>query len=404
MYSKKGPILSIFIPSFGDGGVERMLVNLSQGLTQRGIMVDFLMSRAAGPYIASLPSAVRIIELGTSHPLKILPPLVRYLRQERPEVLLSAKRCDKEALRARGLAGVATRVVLRTGTTVSRRVKGWNPIKKWRSLRRMRRLYPRADAIIAVSKGVAEDVAKITSIPLERIHVIPNPVVTPELRRLAEQSVDHPWFVKDSPPIILGAGGFRRQKDFPTLLRAFRQVRKERPARLVILGKGRGKTQLEALARKLGIEQDLDLPGFVTNPYAYMAHSDLFVLSSLWEGSPNVLTEALAVGTPVVSTDCESGPREILCDGRYGPLVPVGDAEALAAAILETLANPLDSMVLQSAAEPYTIEASTNRYLDALGLKENDRPYGDPHNREHVPTENPTGSGLDTSKTATSEP
>jgi glycosyltransferase involved in cell wall biosynthesis len=172
----------------------------------------------------------------------------------------------------------------------------------------------------------------------------------------------------------------------------------------MILGKGRGRGRLEALAEKLGIKEDLHLPGFVSNPYAYMAQSDVFVLSSLWEGSPNVLTEALAVGIPVVSTDCESGPRELLQDGRYGPLVPVGDAEALATAILKTLAKPLDSTVLQSAVEPYTIEASTNRYLDALGLKDHDRPYGDPHDREHMPTDNPTASGLNTSKTANSEP
>ena len=367
------PRLGIFIPSFGDGGVERMLVNLSRGLAQRDVMVDFLMSRANGPYISSLPPEVRIVELGTSHSVKILLPLVRYLRREQPDVLLSAKRCDREALRGRRIAGVSTRIVLRTGTTVSRRVKGRNPFKEWTSFRRMRKFYPQADAIIAVSRGVAEDIARITNIPLEHIHVVPNPVVTPELSSLAQEPVDHPWFAGDGPSLILGAGGFRTQKDFPTLLRAFQRVRQERPARLVILGRGRGKHQLEALAKKLGIGKDFYLPGFVNNPYSYMARSDLFVLSSRWEGSPNALTEALAVGTPVVSTDCQSGPREILCDGRYGPLVAVGDVEGLARAILETLAEPLDSRTLKLAAEPYTVEASTDRYLDALGLRKGNR-------------------------------
>lgn len=366
---KRKPDLAIFIPSFGDGGVERMLVNLSQGLTKRTVIVDFLMSRAEGPYISSLPLAVRLVELGVSHPIKILRPLVGYLRQAQPEVLLTAKDgATRVAILARRKAGVSTRVVVRAGTTVSGRVKGRNPIKKWRSFRTLRKLYPQADTIIAVSQGVAQDVARNTGIPLQQIRVVPNPVVTPELRRLAQEPVVHPWFAKDSPPIILGVGGFRRAKDFPTLLRAFARVRRETPARLVILGKGRQRSRLEALAEKLGVKKDFSLPGFVTNPYAFMARSDLFVLSSLWEGSPNALTEALAVGTPVVATDCESGSREVLQGGLYGPLVPVGNVEALAEAMLETLENPLDSRFLQSAVGRYTIEASTDLYLSALGL------------------------------------
>ncbi len=347
-----------------------MLVNLARGITQRGVMVDFLMSRAEGPYISSLPPEVRVVEFGTSHPLKILPPLVHYLRQEQPTVLLAAKdRAYRVAIWARRLARSSTRVVVRAGTTVSQRIKGQNPIKKWRSHRTMRKLYPQADMIIAVSQGVGRDVARITRIPLERIHVIPNPVVTPEMSTLAQAPVDDPMFAQGSPPVILGAGGFRRQKDFPTLLRAFARVRKERPACLVILGRGRGRPRLEALAKKLGIEKDFCLPGFVTNPYAYMAQSALFVLSSAWEGLANVLVEALAVGTPVVSTDCKSGPREILQNGRYGPLVAVGDVEGLSKAILETLENPLDARALKSAAELYTIEASTDQYITALGLQ-----------------------------------
>ena len=348
-----------------------MLVNLSRGVSQCGLDVDFLMGRAEGPHLSSLPSVVRIIELGHRSEKKILPKLVQYLRKEQPRALLSSKsRSNQDAIEARSLAGVPTRVVIRVGTTVSRRVKGRNPIKRWKSFSPMRRFYPQADAIVAVSGGVARDVAGITGIPLKRIRVIPNPVITPELPFLAEEPVAHPWFTKNGPPIILGGGGFRRQKDFSTLIRAFALIRKKRAARLVILGKGRQKRRLERLALKLGIGEDFYLPGFVANPFAYMAKSSLFVLSSRWEGSPNALTEALALGIPVVSTDCESGPAEILKGGHYGPLVPVEDIGAMARAIEKTLENPLDPSVLKAAVQDYAIETSTAQYMDVLGLKD----------------------------------
>lgn len=343
-----------------------MFVNLARGFVDFGQKVDFVMSEAKGPFISWLPAQVRVVELGTSHFLKILPGLVRYLRQERPAILLSGKRCDREAVRGRKLAGVPTRVILRVGTTVSQRAPTRTFLTAWKSYRAMRTLYPQADALIAVSKGVAEDVASITRIPLGTIHVLPNPVVTPELAALAQSPIDHPWLVTKGPPVILGVGGLRRQKDFPTLIRAFALVRETRPVRLVILGKGRKTPAFERLAEKLGVRQDVSFPGFVDNPYAYMARAGLLVLSSAWEGSPNVLVEALAVGTPVVSTDCRSGPRDILQDGRYGPLVPVGDAGAMAEAILQTLDNPLPKHTLRVAATPYAVHASTRRYLEVF--------------------------------------
>jgi glycosyltransferase involved in cell wall biosynthesis len=232
----------------------------------------------------------------------------------------------------------------------------------------MRRLYPRAHGVIAVSKGVAEDVARIARVPLDRIHVVPNPVIPLELPDLAASPVDHPWLAAPGPPVILGVGGLRRSKDFPTLLRAFARLREKRAIRLVILGEGRQRPRLEVLAAKLGVREDVSLPGFVANPYAYMARARLFVLSSLWEGSPNVVVEAMAVGTPVVSTDCRSGPREILQDGRYGPLVPVGDVDAMAGAMAATLDTPPSRQTLKAAVAPYTIYLSTKRYLQAFGI------------------------------------
>jgi len=253
-------------------------------------------------------------------------------------------------------------------TNMSREFETLRPDRRKSHLAQVQRYFPRNDGIIAVSHGVAEDTAKLINWPVERIHVAPNPVVTPELRKLAGAPLDHPWFAPGEPPVILGVGRLYPIKNFPILMRAFAKVRAQRPCRLVILGEGDLRGELENLAATLGIVADVQLPGFVSNPYTYMAHASLFVLSSMLEGSPNALTEALAVGTPVVAADCPSGPREILEGGKYGPLVPVGDVDALAAAMTATLANPPDQTLLQTAAERYTLEASASAYIRALGL------------------------------------
>ncbi len=361
------PDIAIFIPSFGDGGVERMLVNLSGGFASLGFTVDFLVKDRSGPYIPLLPAGVRIIEVGTSRSRGLIDFLADYLRKEAPRVLMSAKKCDREAIIARRRSGAPTKVFLRIGTTVSRRDEN-RLLKRFFSFRRMRRLYPQADGLIAVSQGVAEDVVKIAGIPLARINVIRNPVVVPELEQMASAQVTHRWFDSGGPPVILGVGGLRWQKDFSTLLKAFARVRQEIPARLVILGTGHLEGALKSLARELNIQDCFDLPGFVKNPYPFMRHAALFVLSSAWEGSPNVLTEALAVGTPVVATDCPSGPREILQGGRYGPLVKVGDEKGLAEAMLQVLKNPPPREFLQDAIRDYTQEISSRRYLEVFGL------------------------------------
>jgi glycosyltransferase involved in cell wall biosynthesis len=215
---------------------------------------------------------------------------------------------------------------------------------------------------------VAADTRCLTGLPADRVVVIRNPVVTPAVDVLSREPVLHPWFRQTAIPVIMGAGRLTAQKDFPLLIRAVARVRKQRPCRLVILGQGELRGELEALAESLGIGSEVWLAGHVANPLAFMAKASVFVLSSIWEGSPNVLTEALAVGTPAVATDCPSGPREILGGGEFGPLVPVGDLPALADAILATLNNPLPATVLRRAVAEYSSHTSARRYLEVLHL------------------------------------
>lgn len=346
-----------------------MILNLAEGLVGAGHAVDLVLVKAHGAHAHDLPAGVRVINLNASHTFTSLFALVHYLRQRRPAALLAAKdRAIKVAVVARALARVPLRLVGRLGTTVSAALEGRGRLRRAAWYAGMRLFYPGVDRIVAVSQGVADDVRRITGLPRERVGVVRNPVWTARLDRLAHGPVPHPWFADASVPVIVGAGRLTRQKDFPTLVRAFARVRAQQSCRLIILGDGRQQSELMALAKALGVADDVALPGFQSNPYAFVARASLFVLSSSWEGSPNVLTEALALGVPVVATDCPSGPREILAGGRYGRLVAVGDADALARAMIETLAHPLPREFLMEAARPYSLEASTRGYLDALGF------------------------------------
>lgn len=367
--SGRPPRIALVTFSAGDGGNDKMLVHLAQGLSEQGCAVDFIARTKTAPYLDRLPLQVRRIVIDEESHRDRTRSLGRYVAENAPDVLLSGKRSDREVLEAVRLAKTNTRVFFRVGTTLSARYDHRSRLIGWWRLRPLRRLLPQADGILAVSRGVAQDLLRLFQIPSEKIHVVPNPVVTPEMLSQTPPVPSHPFYAPSSDvPIVVGMGGLRKAKDFPTLLKAFAIVVQTRPARLLILGQGHLRDKLMALTRSLNIAPWTDFPGFVENPYGYLAHAHLFVLSSLWEGSPNVLTEALAMGTPVVATDCPSGPREILQDGRYGRLVPCGNPHAMAQAMLESLENPPPPSFLKEAVARHTLAASTHEHLRAFGL------------------------------------
>jgi len=348
-----------------------MVSTLINEFSNKGHSVDLLLIKARGGHLQAVSDSVNKIKLGSDHSWLTLWPLVKYLRKEKPAALLAVKhRAIMVALIARRLAGVDTRIVGRLGTNVSTALEGKSGFRKWLWHKSMQSIYPLADKLIPVSEGVSEDIHSISGIDKNKLEVIRNPVVTNKTLQLADEPLEHPWFANNQPPVILGAGRFTRQKDFPTLIRAFAQLHQQKECRLIILGKGGDQQACLELAQSLDVEKDIDFPGFDSNPFRYMRHADLFVLSSAWEGSPNVLCEALAVGTPVVSTNCPSGPFEILQNGKYGILVPVGDADALTKAMTQTLAQPLGSETLRQAVAEYTAERSARRYLQALNIEQ----------------------------------
>ena len=359
--------VSLFVPSLGGGGAERVILNLAQGFAERGLAVDLVLAQAEGPYLDQVSSKVRLIDLKAPRVLLSLPALIRYLRQERPAALLCAMHhANLVALWAKRLSGLSTRVVVTVHNSLSHFFQSSSPRRAELIPFLLPLFYPWTDKIVTVSEGLADDLAQTANLPRHQIQVIYNPVVTLDLFTKSQAPLDHFWFRPGEPPVILGVGRLTEQKDFTTLIKAFAIVRQSCSVKLMILGEGEDRLKLEALVKEIGLEGAVSLPGFVENPYVYMAKASVVVLSSAWEGFGNVIAEAMACGTPVVSTDCQSGPAEILENGKYGELVPVGDVEELARAIARTLQNPPCSQTLQNRAAEFSQEKILNQYLELL--------------------------------------
>jgi glycosyltransferase involved in cell wall biosynthesis len=360
--------IAILLPDLRGGGAERVVVNLANAFAERGITVDVLMMSVGGDYLPQLHARVGTVDLHAPRYRSVLRPLAAYLRTHRPRALLACMwPMTAIAELARRLAGSKTRLVLAEHTTWSASELAAIRMQRWLLRHSMRWLHPHADGVVAVSRGAADDLARLSGLDPERIRVIHNPLVG--------GTETGPAVIHERPPArwwhgehkrILAVGMLRPIKDYPTLLRAFAALRSRVPARLLILGDGDCRGELERLAMELGIAEALDMPGFIEDPTPYFRHADLHVLSSSGEGFGNVIVEALAAGTPVVSTDCRSGPREILGDGRYGRLVPVGDPLAMAEAMAAALEADHDRAALRARAAEFSIAAGAARYLDLL--------------------------------------
>ena len=358
--------VALYISSMHGGGAERVMLDVATGLTERGMSVDLVLREAKGPYLDLVPKDVRIIDLNSHRIAASFPKLLRYIWRERPIALLSSLHTSNvPALTAKLLSGGTLRVVVRQENTFTEQFKT-TKFKDRQTLRVLKWLLPLADGIVAVSQGVADDLRQVVHNASHKVTTIYNPVIWPDHAEKASARIEHPWFNDERPPVILSAGRLVPQKDHATLLKAFTEILHSRPARLVILGVGPERDNLLAMAERLGVSQHVDLLGFKLNPFAYMSKSSVFVLSSRYEGFGNVLVEAMACGTPVVSTDCRTGPREILQNGKWGPLVPVGDWRSMAKAILAILDNAIPASRLISRASNYSAEASIDRHVEVL--------------------------------------
>jgi glycosyltransferase involved in cell wall biosynthesis len=359
-------LISFVLPNLRGGGAERVTINLANSFVKRGYAVDIVLLSATGEFLLDLLPEIRVVDLEVRRLRSALLPLIRYLRKVRPEaVLVCMWPLTIIMLCARAFAQVHTRMVVAEHTTWSRDefFKIWYKSIQVRAS--MHYLFPQADGIVAVSQGAASDLARFSNLDRSAITLIYNPVVGDDKPISSELLPPVEWWTGEHYK-VLAVGTLTAIKDFSTMLNAFAALHKRVNARLLILGEGDCRSAMEAQIRQLGIGSSVFMPGFIKNLSPYYHRADLHVLSSRGEGLPTVIIEALEAGTPVVSTDCQSGPREILADGQYGTLVPVGDAHALATAMEASLVATHDFEALKARAQDFSVEKAMHQYEKLL--------------------------------------
>ena len=393
--------IAVVLPSLEGGGAERSMLNLCRGFVAQGRRVDLVLCQAKGAYMGQVPPGLRVVELKGAGELpgrwlaarvdrknfsamlrpvllakKNAPEIARiralqqYMDEHCPDIILSALTyANLATLWAKKISHcpapviVSERNVLSTLCNRPEKYRKW----RWRYLPELVRVaYPAAAAVIAVSRHVEDELVDHIGLDRETIHTIHNPVVDDSLRESAREELQHQWFSKAEPPIILGVGRLAPQKDFATLIRAFAILRATREARLLILGEGSEREALQQLVNELGVQDDVELAGFVANPFPYMAGASVFVLSSEYEGLPGVLIQAMACGCPVINTDCPGGSADILENGRFGQLIQVRDHASMAAAIASQLDTPTPRELLLGRAEDFSVESAATSYLKLL--------------------------------------
>ncbi len=357
---RKNKKIAFFIPSLRGGGAERVFVNLANEFSKRDFDVDLVLVQKEGPYLKEVNKNVNIVDLKSKRIIFSLSPLVKYLRKEKLSCVLSTlTHANIIVILAKILSQTKAKIMIRQAIHFSS-----SKNKKLKLLAKF--FYKKADKIIVISEEMKNDLLESIRLSKEKVALIYNPVFNDIIKKKKNETITHKWLKTNEYKVILGTGRLTQQKGFSILIKAFAILRKKEKIKLIILGEGKERKNLENLIKKLNLENDVDMPGFVDNPYAYIAKTNVYVLSSLYEGFPNTLVEALACSTPVVSTDCPSGPSEILDSRKYGELVPIGDINALVRAIEKVLDNPTEKELLQKRAMDFDIKKIADDYIKVI--------------------------------------
>lgn len=372
--------IAFYLDALQGYGADRIIIKIANGLAERGIQVDLILSKPTNKASQSIHPAIQLFDLASSrlNVNKNVLRLARYLHTHQPDVLFSSIHFNNvTAATALTLSGAKSKLVVRQANTLRHQLKGYSfPIGL--ALRWFVKLtYRRADVIISQSKGMSRDIIAFMEADIRKVHLVHNPTITPSIFKQAQQPAHHIWFDQKDTPIILAGGRLKPQKDFATLIHAFVKVKRQiSDARLVILGEGPQRQELENLVVQLGIAKSVELVGFQKNPYAFIAMADVFVLSSQYEGLPNILIEALALGKEIVATDCDSGPAEILKYGKYGKLVPTDDPDQMADAILDALEEPFACSRRLESIEDFNQDSQVEKYISIFSrlLEKDEQP------------------------------
>ncbi len=365
MIESKQKRVAIMLYRLKFGGAERVMLTLAEAFIKRGLVVDLVACEAKGEFLESVPNGINIINLDTLGTFKAAKRLIQYINCDKPDsILANGDRCTMAAYLARKRASIQPRVLTVVHNDLIGPISLVSP--KHRFLAKIKKIpmsyiYPKLDRVVAVSNGVADSIAKFLNYPRKAIEVIYNPIDIKGIREKAKEPTNHPWFDKKDRPIIISVGRLSPEKDFSTLIKAFALVLKERQTRLVILGEGLERPYLERLITELGIGDSVALLGFQDNPYKFMKKADLFVMSSIFEGLPTVLLEAMAIGTPIVSTDCPSGPAELLVQ-HPERIVPMRNPNKLATTILSNMNNGEEKNDMSG----FSMDTACKSYYDIL--------------------------------------
>lgn len=356
--------IAVVLQDLAGGGAERVMLNLAKGFAAAGQHVQLVLVRYTGAYVADIPSSVEVIPLNSGRTLRSIGALARYFRSHQPDAVISAlPHVNIATILARLLSNTPKTVIVTEHVHVSiERQKVNQPLVR-AAYRAIPFVYRLADHVVAVSKGAAIDLAAVLGVDPSRVQMIYNPVEIDTIVAAAGATPEHRWFGTGQHKILLGVGRLAEPKDFPTLIQALGILRRRGDWKLIILGDGPDRSHLQSLIEKADLAEHVDLAGFRHDAARFMAHATVFALSSRWEALPTVLIETLACGVPIVSTDCPSGPSEILDSGRYGMLVPVADPNALATAIEVQASKPCDKNANLTRAQAFSTQWAVEHYL-----------------------------------------
>ena len=367
-----GSDIAFFLQNLEGGGAERAIVALAGEIAKQGHAVDLVVAHAGGGFRPEISPAVNIVDFAANTHRLIFCRLIAYLRRRNPTAVMSALDVPNIMLIvAARMAGYKGRAIISQRAVVAAAQREWPQGRRWLITLLQRVLFRRADALISNSHAAANEVRELLGVPADRISVIHNAVDMERISQLAREPLSNHWLSKLQQPLIVSVGSLTARKDVGTLIKAFASVKAQRQAHLVIIGKVEGRNsraeqrKIEELILELGLSANVHLPGFDANPYKWMAAAAVFVSSSMEEGFPNVIAEALALGRPIVATDCPGDTAELLQHGKWGRLVPVGNPERMADAILDALDDPnLPNGRIRAA--DFLPSKSTSAYLKVL--------------------------------------